>query len=250
MKTLPSRISPRRSDYDYTSSGAYFVTICTAGRQYYFWEVVEGEMRLNPLGIYTTQHWNQISDHYPFVETREFVCMPNHIHGIIMIGERTWNRDVGTQFFASDMRIQDTSDTDKHNAPDTGNTFASNIDKIPAYNIDNHNSSINDNTFASGWQNDIQGMHWSENQRTYMDNIQRTYKNTSLPKPPPSWSLGAIIRGYKIWITKYAKQLNTEFKRQWRYHDHVIRNEKEYNAIKHYIHTNPQKRWEDTFYDW
>lgn len=211
--TLPSRTSPRRSDYDYTSSGAYFVTICTAGRQHYFGEVVDGEMKLNLLGKYTTQHWNQISDHYPFVETRDFVCMPNHIHGIIIIGDRTWNRDVGTQFLASD-----TDNTDNTSIPDT------------------------DNTFASDWKNDIQ--------RTYVDNIQRTYKNTSLPKPPPSWSLGVIIRGYKIWITKYAKQLDIEFKRQWRYHDHMIRNEKEYNVIRNYIHTNPQNRWEDKFYDW
>lgn len=53
-------------------------------------------MRLNELGEYATQHRQYISDHYPMVDCYEFVCMPNHIHGILII------RDVGTQFLASD----------------------------------------------------------------------------------------------------------------------------------------------------
>jgi putative transposase len=231
MKSLLTRTSPRRSDYDYTSSGAYFVTICTADRQHYFGEIEDGETRLNELWVFATEHRNHVSDHYPFVETREFVCMPNHIHGIILIGERSWNRDVGmrwnecpwgAQFLASDIQNQNVSDRNKK------------IDILK-------------------WNNDVGTQFLASEEdnidMTWIDDHDRTYKNTSL-QPPPSWSLGAIIRGYKIWITKYAKQLNLEFKRQWRYYDHIIRNEKEYNAIKYYIQTNPQKRWEDIFYDW
>jgi hypothetical protein len=46
---LKSRKSPRRQSYDYTSPGAYFITICTAGRQYYFGEIANGRMILNEL---------------------------------------------------------------------------------------------------------------------------------------------------------------------------------------------------------
>jgi putative transposase len=46
---MKSRISPRRSDYDYASAGGYFITICTAGRQHYFGEIANSDMQLNDL---------------------------------------------------------------------------------------------------------------------------------------------------------------------------------------------------------
>lgn len=185
------RKSPRASRIDYTASAAYFVTICTKDREHYFGEVVDGKMMLNNVGIYTTEHRDHISDHYPFVRTDTFVCMPNHIHGILIIGEherqsiiQPWI--VGTQFFAS-------------------------------WN-DEHNNS----------------------------NPMRTDKNLSLHASCPSWSLGAIIRGFKIWITKYATSNNIPFHRQPRYHDHLIRNEWEFEKIVWYIQTNPQNREQDS----
>ena len=65
---------------------------------------------------------------------------------------------------------------------------------------------------------------------------------------PQSNNLASIVRGYKIGVTKYARQHNLPFKWQARYHDHVIRNAGEYERIQRYIHENPQKWAEDRYY--
>ncbi|MEZ4668028.1 MAG: transposase [Anaerolineae bacterium] len=81
----PVRKSPRLKGYDYTQEGAYFVTICTHQRQFLFGEVVNGEMRLNELGLITEECWELIPDHFPHMELDAFVVMPNHVHGILLI---------------------------------------------------------------------------------------------------------------------------------------------------------------------
>lgn len=65
---------------------------------------------------------------------------------------------------------------------------------------------------------------------------------------PQSKNLASIVRGYKIGVTKYARQHNLPFKWQARYHDHVIRNAGEYERIRKYIHDNPQQWTEDRYY--
>ena len=64
---------------------------------------------------------------------------------------------------------------------------------------------------------------------------------------PQSKNLASIVRGYKIGVTKYARQHNLPFKWQARYHDHVIRNDREYERIRQYIDENPA-RWEEDRY--
>ncbi len=80
------RRSIRLRGYDYAQCGAYFVTICTQGRLCLFGDIAGGLMRLNDAGRMVETVWCQIPDHYPGVATDVFVIMPNHIHGIIVIG--------------------------------------------------------------------------------------------------------------------------------------------------------------------
>jgi putative transposase len=79
------RRSIRLKGYDYTQPGAYFVTIVAWQRECLFGEIVGGEMRLNEYGKIVQKWWNEISNHFPNVETIAFVIMPNHVHGIILI---------------------------------------------------------------------------------------------------------------------------------------------------------------------
>jgi len=81
------RRSIRLKGYDYSEVGAYFVTIVTQGRVALFGEVVNGEMRLNRYGEIVQKWWDDIPRHFPNVETGAFIVMPNHVHGIIMIGD-------------------------------------------------------------------------------------------------------------------------------------------------------------------
>jgi putative transposase len=71
------RRSVRLSAHDYTSPGAYFVTVCAHGRRCIF-EAPE-------LRLLVEEAWNQTPRHFANAATDEFVIMPNHLHGILWI---------------------------------------------------------------------------------------------------------------------------------------------------------------------
>jgi putative transposase len=58
---------------------------------------------------------------------------------------------------------------------------------------------------------------------------------------PQSQNLGSVLRGYKASVKTFATTNNIEFAWQARFHDRIIRNEKEYNNIRGYIFDNPQQ---------
>lgn len=63
-------------------------------------------------------------------------------------------------------------------------------------------------------------------------------------------SLWSIIGGWKSATSKSCHQLWYQFNRQPRFHDHIVRNEREYDAINQYIQNNPKKWSEDRFFTW
>jgi len=84
-KNKYNRCSIRLKNYDYSSPGTYFITICTYNRQCLFGEIVNGEIRLNEYGEIANKYWYEIPKHYTNTQLDEYVIMPNHIHGIIFI---------------------------------------------------------------------------------------------------------------------------------------------------------------------
>lgn len=89
------RNSIRLRQYDYASHGAYFVTICTALKRDLFGEIVDGQMRLNPLGQIVLEEWHRSSEIRTEIELDAFVVMPNHIHGIVWITRDSLDAPVG-----------------------------------------------------------------------------------------------------------------------------------------------------------
>ena len=63
----------------------YFITICSKNRSHFFGEIVNGEMELTRIGELANEYWKEIPKHFPHVQIGEFVAMPNHTHGIIII---------------------------------------------------------------------------------------------------------------------------------------------------------------------
>jgi putative transposase len=82
------RVSIRLKNFDYSSEGAYFVTICVKNRECIFGEILNGEINLSEIGQIAYKNWNEIPTHFKNVEIDEFVIMPNHLHGIIIINEK------------------------------------------------------------------------------------------------------------------------------------------------------------------
>ena len=80
--------STRLPGWDYRNAGWYFVTICTRDGYAFFGDVVNGEMRLSPLGQVALKFWLEIPQHVSGVQTDACVVMPNHGHGVLVIEPR------------------------------------------------------------------------------------------------------------------------------------------------------------------
>lgn len=87
-----NRRSIRLNSYNYSSSGYYFVTICSDKFRHIFANTqVENDdtkLSLTKLGDVVSDCWLDIPTHYPKVRLHEFVIMPNHLHGIVEIMQR------------------------------------------------------------------------------------------------------------------------------------------------------------------
>ncbi len=81
------RRSIRLKEYDYSQSGAYFITICTQNRECILGGVVDGEIRVNEHGRIAVESWAWLSRQYGYVDIDEWVVMPNHLHGILIIND-------------------------------------------------------------------------------------------------------------------------------------------------------------------
>ena len=178
MDKLPQRKNVRLKNYDYSQAGYYFVTICTKDKQGLFGHIAVGDddsvipdaprqpridrvvdpyaaTTPNEIGNIILECWNKINDLYDNVTTDSFCLMPNHIHGIIIISER------------------------------------------------------------SGGE---------------------------------SPSLSKIIQGFKSVSTRMCFKYDHKTIWQRNYHEHVIRDQEDYERINEYIETNPMKWKEDKYY--
>ena len=80
--------SIRYRGFDYSSPGKYFITICTKNKLPYFGKIENGIMILSDPGLIANKCWQEIPNHFPFIELDEFFIMPDHLHGIIIIIEK------------------------------------------------------------------------------------------------------------------------------------------------------------------
>jgi putative transposase len=79
------RQSIRLNGYDYSTSGAYFITICTHEREHLFGDIANEKMEFNTFGDIARSHWQQLSQHHPHIIMDESILMPNHLHGILIL---------------------------------------------------------------------------------------------------------------------------------------------------------------------
>jgi putative transposase len=99
--------SARCEHWDYAANGYYFVTICTQNRECFFSEVEGNEMYLSAIGEIVAEEWYKTAQIRPNVELDEWIVMPNHLHGIIVIKNqfletKRFHRNVSTARLKSD----------------------------------------------------------------------------------------------------------------------------------------------------
>jgi putative transposase len=79
------RKSIRLKGYDYSKKGSYFVTLNILDRVCVLGEHVESEVELSDFGRIADEQWKSIPAHFQTVTLDEFVIMPDHLHGIIVV---------------------------------------------------------------------------------------------------------------------------------------------------------------------
>ena len=89
-KCLPVRKHPRLDNYDYSASGAYFVTVCTQNKRCLLSRVVDGglaptEIIYSPYGEAAREQLILLEQRYPSLKIDQYVIMPNHIHAIMIL---------------------------------------------------------------------------------------------------------------------------------------------------------------------
>jgi putative transposase len=81
------RRSIRLPEWNYAWAGAYFITMCTKGRECALGTIVDGTMILDEPGKIVNESWQWLEVQYPHVSLDDFTIMPDHLHGIIIINE-------------------------------------------------------------------------------------------------------------------------------------------------------------------
>jgi putative transposase len=117
--TAHHRRSIRLPDYDYTFPGAYFITICTYGKQCILSEVKSGEVILTDLGRDIDFRWKVLPEWFKNVSLDAHILMPNHLHGIIILtdelecrGKATANQYPFDPSFSAEVALPKTRPTE------------------------------------------------------------------------------------------------------------------------------------------
>jgi putative transposase len=83
---LPNRRSIRLPNYDYSTPGYYFVTICVKDRECLLGKIQNSTITSSPIGSIVERTWRELPSHFPSVQLDAFAIMPNHLHGILIVG--------------------------------------------------------------------------------------------------------------------------------------------------------------------
>ena len=92
MDSFPQRKHPRLKQYDYSTAGAYFITICTQNHRCLLSRIVRSEcaddpvkLRYSDYGKIAAEQFALLEKRFPSLTVDRYVIMPNHIHMILML---------------------------------------------------------------------------------------------------------------------------------------------------------------------
>ena len=218
------RHSIRLKGYDYSQAGAYFVTICTQNRECLFGDVVGGDMVNNIVGRMIETAWLELPNRFPYIDLDEFIVMPNHFHGIIVLSAQRR----GESCIRPNPGDHNPGD---HNPGD--------------HNLGDHNpGDHNPGDHNSGDHNS--GDHNSGDHNPG-DHNPGDHKDRPYGTSPDT--LGRIFQAFKS-ITTHTYINNVKHSNwppfpdklwQRNYYEHIIRDEHELIRIREYILQNPAK---------
>ncbi|MBR2476769.1 MAG: hypothetical protein IKB50_01390 [Clostridia bacterium] len=93
---LPKRKPTRLKEYDYSSPGAYFITVCVKDKKHILGKIVGDDAHIVPknelseYGRVCDKYIKNINNKYENVSVDKYVIMPNHIHLLISLNGTMW----------------------------------------------------------------------------------------------------------------------------------------------------------------
>lgn len=200
----------RLKNWDYRTASAYFVTIVTRRRTHFFGHILDGKMCKNEIGDIADACWRSIPEHIPNVSLREFIIMPDHVHGIVMLNDPD-NTDCKVNCSRMQFPFQLAGSSLKGCFIDQDII----LNQIP-----------------------MMKFHAVDQEQLYSVFDSKYFSSIA----PLKGSLSVALRSYKSVVTRLARVKEPNFGWQRGFHDRIIRNQAEYDRIARYIISNP-KRW-------
>jgi REP element-mobilizing transposase RayT len=249
--------------YNYGQAGLYFITICAWQRQHIFGSIQAGEMQLSSFGEIARDEWLRTSQLRSNIELAEFVVMPNHLHGIIAIVERSdWGtrRRAPTEISAEQIN-QEAAQSVRGTPPRAPTEIsAEQINQEATQSVrgtppraptEISAEQINQEATQSGWSTPPRAPTEISAEQINQEAAQsvrgtRQRAPTEAFGKPTSNTIPTIVRGYKAAVTKQINILrNSPQCPVWQrnYYEHIIRSEADYLRIAAYILDNP-RRWD------
>jgi putative transposase len=237
--------SARLPSWDYGSNGEYFITICTAKRRHYFGEIINGIMHLSEQGKKAYQYWMEIPEHFSFVSLDDFVVMPNHTHGIIII-DKPWDYNWGDAQVSPGVetghalslprKSNESKPTDQPRKPEYPEQTGHALSLQPR------------ETGQSNRSNQLR--KWKQPEQT---GHALSLQNNSTPpharfRNQGIGTISSMVGSFKSALTNWCNENKYPFGWQTRFHDHIIRNNDEFQRIRNYIINNPANWEKDKFF--
>jgi REP element-mobilizing transposase RayT len=243
---VPPRTGHRRSirlpEYDYSTAGAYFVTICVQRAEMLLGEVRDGEMVLSEWGRLVDDFWMDVVGHFTGVAVDCRVTMPNHIHAVIVLV------DDGRHPARWGGGISDGGVEGGETPPLRRNADAPRRGEVASPSIATHEP-----TATQGGETSGGGVKGGETPplRGNAD-APRRGEVASPSHDDSTRSFGVATLGHVVAYYKYRTTKRINFLRgmpgvrfwQRNYWEHVIRSEADLARIREYIAANPA-RWAD-----
>ena len=215
--------SARLSSWDYGANAMYFVTICTSGREYFFGEAAETQC---------------IS-----VETQCIASLP--------YGKRSNPSTKKIQLNALGKCVEDEWLKTPNLRPDMNLALAEYVVMPNHFHGIIH---IGENQYNSA------ALYDYSSRKEISDDLETQYIGSPVEKQciaslpgnkfgPQRKNLSSVIRGFKAAVTTFARKENIRFDWQARFHEHIIRDRKEYLRIANYIKWNPTNWINDELYN-
>ena len=214
----------RLQNWDYSSVGSYFITLCIKDRNCILGTIQNGESVLSASGNIIKKYWLEIPRYSSNFILDEYCIMPNHMHGIICI-------------------------TDTENlveTPDSGVCIDLNYDGPMAKTLgtsvstetSNNNTVLFETPILSVSTNTLSNNNIEISDPGFIKNNSHTMK---------SKTIGNVINQFKRICTIEIRKHDPSFAWQPRFYDHIIRDEAALQRIRDYIHNNPLQ-WENDEY--